>query len=398
MNFNLYIFGSNKGTYNQYPNDYTSSILSALCNEVDSSKAIIARDQNLMHYIYAENLGDSNILGICLIFNTAYVKQVNEIFNFLRGIIESTLLKDGRIIRYNRQGDIEFVNTNISDDIKSYEFVKTIINSRLDSDNNFGLTELRTIYNGLHNSEVVDGGVASSEIIKLQQKFNKIIIDYKCGIDEDLTRQVISGLQDEIVNLKNEIANQAQEITRLERTKKQFKKVIFLCVVLLCACVGLYFLYNTLDETKRNLENTTASLDNANETIKSQESRLTQNYYTISSLRTELTEQRRQKEEAQSALEGIKSFSPIVVTGTSCSLYSGEFTIEYYSFESETKSLTIRVYNQNTGRFYPDRTYSSFFEVGSGSLKLRLNYNFNPSDWHIFEIWHNGRLIGGGRY
>lgn len=202
MNFNLYIFGRNQGTYNQYPNDYTSSVLASLCSDIATSKAVITRDQNLMHYIYAENIGNHNVIGLCLIFNKAYIKHVSKLFNFLRGLLEVTLLKQGKIIRYNNEGDIEFVSTNLSDDIKSVDYVKTLINSKLDSDNNyFGVSELTTTFNGLHNSEIIDGNTANSEIIKLQQKFNKITIEYNHGIEEDLTKKVIQGLQSQISNL-----------------------------------------------------------------------------------------------------------------------------------------------------------------------------------------------------
>ncbi len=60
---------------------------------------------------------------------------------------------------------------------------------------------MTTTYNGLHNSEVIDGNTANSEILKLQQTFNKITIDYKKGIEEDLTKEVIAGLQSQISNL-----------------------------------------------------------------------------------------------------------------------------------------------------------------------------------------------------
>ena len=137
MNFNLYLFGKNKGKFNQYPNDYTSSIFADICSEIATSKSLIVRNQDLMHYIYAENLGNHNVIGVCLIFNKAYVKHVSKLFDFLRELIESTLLKQGKIIRYNKQGDIEFSSNNLSEDITLYKYVKNLIDSKLDSDNNY---------------------------------------------------------------------------------------------------------------------------------------------------------------------------------------------------------------------------------------------------------------------
>lgn len=399
MNFNLYLFGRNKGTYNQYPDDYTSSLLASFCADISSSKAMIVRDQNLMHYIYAENLGGSNVIGICLIFNKAYIKHISKIFNFMRGLVESTLLKQGKIIRYNNQGDIEFISTNLSDDVKSYDYVKALIDSKLDSDNNyFGVSELVTTFNGLHNSEVVDGNTANSEILKLQQKFNKITIDYRRGIDEDLTKKVISGLQAQISNLNKKIESQTQEISKLEKTKKQYKKVLFLFIILLCCCGGLYFLYTTLDETERNLQDTTERLNTATDSISTLNNTLTEKQNTIISLKNEVRDERLQKEAAQSTLDNIQSNCPFIITGTSCSLSSREYTVRYFTKESGSRNFKFKVIEEKSDRVYTEKSVSEYLDSGTGSFTVYFNRNFNTSDWYTFEIWDGNKIVGGSRH
>lgn len=399
MNFNLYLFGRNKGTYNQYPDDYTSSLLASFCSDVTSSKAMIVRDQNLMHYIYAENLGGSNVIGICLIFNKAYIKHVSKIFNFIRGLIESTLLKQGKIIRYNNQGYIEFTSTNLSDDVKAYDYIKTLVDSKLDSDNNyFGVSELTSTYNGLHNSEVVDGNTANSEILKLQQKYNKIIIEYKKGIEEDLTKKVITGLQSQISNLNKKIESQTQEISKLEKTKKQYRKVMFLVIVLLCCCGGLYFLYTTLDETERNLQDTTERLSIATDSISSLNNTLTQKQNAIISLKNEVREERQLKEAAQSTLENIQSNCPFLITGTSCTLSSREYIVRYFAKESGSRSFKIKVIEEKSGRVYTEKSVSEYLDSGTGSFTVYFNRSFNTSDWYTFEIWDGNKIVGGSRH
>lgn len=399
MNFNLYLFGRNKGTYNQYPDDYTSSLLASFCSDVTSSKAMIVRDQNLMHYIYAENLGESNVIGICLIFNKAYIKHVSKIFNFIRGLIESTLLKQGKIIRYNNQGYIEFTSTKLSDDVKAYDYIKTLVDSKLDSDNNyFGVSELTSTYNGLHNSEVVDGNTANSEMLKLQQKYNKIIIEYKKGIEEDLTKKVITGLQTQISNLNKKIESQTQEISKLEKTKKQYRKVMFLVIVLLCCCGGLYFLYTTLDETERNLQDTTERLSIATDSISSLNYTLTQKQNAIISLKNEVREERQLKEAAQSTLENIQSNCPFLITGTSCTLSSREYTVRYFAKESGSRSFKIKVIEEKSGRVYTEKSVSEYLDSGTGSFTVYFNRSFNTSDWYTFEIWDGNKIVGGSRH
>lgn len=360
---------------------------------------MIVRDQNLMHYIFAENLGGSNVIGICLIFNKAYIKHISKIFNFIRGLIESTLLKQGKIIRYNTQGDIEFTTTNLSDDVKTYEYIKNLVDSKLESDNNFfGVSELTNTYTGLHNSEVVDGNTANSEILKLQQKFNKITIDYKKGIEEDLTKKVIVGLQSQISNLNQKIESQTQEISKLEKAKKQYKKVMFLFIVLLCCCGGLYFLYTTLDETERNLQETAERLNIATDSIGSLNKTLTQKQNTIISLKNEVREERQQKEAAQSSLENIQSNCPFIITGTSCTLSSQEYTIRYFAKESGVRSFKIKVIEEKSGRVYTEKSVSEYIDSGTGSFTVYFNRSFNTSDWYTFEIWGDNKIIGGSRH
>ncbi len=394
VNFNLYLFGKNKGTYNQYPDDYTSSLLSSLCSDVESSKAMIVRDQNLMHYIYAENLGNSNIIGVCLIFNKAYIKYVSKIFNFLRSLIEATLLKQGKIIKYNSSGDIEFISLNLSDDIKSYDYIKALVNSKFDSENNyFGVSELTTTYNGLHNSEVVDGNIANSEILKLQQKFNKIIIDYKRGIEEDLTKKVITGLQSQISDLNQKIYSQSQEITKLEKAKKQYKKVMFLFIVVLCCCGGLYFLYTTLDETERNLQNTTARLNTATDSIGVLKNTIAQKQNTIFSLNNEVREERMQKEAVQSKLENILSNYPFIVT--SCEVNADRIDFDYYCEEEKEITVTLKAINS---REIVSNSHTLTYYNGGGSKSLYFNKRLNTSQYYYVVIIYDGHIIAGKRW
>lgn len=393
MNFNLYIFGRNQGAYNQYPNDYTSSILTSLCSDVASSKAVIIRDQNLMHYIYAENIGNHNVIGLCLIFNKAYIKHVSKLFNFLRGLLESTLLKQGKIIRYNNEGDIEFVSTNLSNDLKSIDYVRTLVNSKLDSVNNYlGVSELTTTFNGLHNSEIIDGNTANSEIIKLQQKCNKITIEYNRGIEEDLTKKVIQGLQTQISTLNLKILNQDKIISQLEKTKKQYKKVLFLIFVLICACIGLYFLYV-------NLNNTQDQLDTANNTISEKESIIEGKNSTISNLRDSVSSleyslnlEVKAKEKVESSLQSICLYSPFAVT--SCEVNANQFKFDYYSPEEKEVTVILKAVNENNSEIVTS-SHSLTFYKGTGTKCLDFYRRLDTSQYYYVVLIYDGHIVAG---
>ena len=396
MNFNLYLFGKNKGKFNQYPNDYTSSIFADICSEIATSKSLIVRNQDLMHYIYAENLGNHNVIGVCLIFNKAYVKHVSKLFDFLRELIESTLLKQGKIIRYNEQGDIEFSSNNLSEDITLYKYVKNLIDSKLDSDNNyFGVSELTTTFNGLQNSVIVDGNTTNTEIIKIQQKVNKITIEYNKGIEDDLTKKVITRLQAHIVTLEKKIADQEKTITKLEKTRKQYKKVLFLVFVLLCACVGLYYLHD-------NLNNTLDQLDYANNTISEKESIIVEKDAAITSLRESvssleynLDRETTAKEKIESSLQKVCSYSPFVVT--SSDVTSTRFKFDYYSLKEKEITVTLKAINEKNNEIITG-THTLTFYKGSGTKSLDFYRKLDPSQYYYVVLIYDGYIVAGQRW
>lgn len=354
---------------------------------------MIVRDQNLMYYIYAENLGNSNIIGTCIVFNKAYVRHVSKIFNFLRGLIESTLLKQGKIIKYNAQGDIEFITFNISDDVKSYDFIKTLVNSKLDADNNyFGVSELTSTYNGIHNSEVIDGNTANSEILKLQGKYNTIIIDYKKGIDEDATKKVINALQSQISDLNGKIATQTEKISKLEKAKKQYKKVLILSMVLILACGGLFFLYGTLNKTERDLEETTVRLKEAKKSIKSLNNTVKQKQNTIFSLKNEVRYERMQKEDAQNVLGKINAYYPFVII--SGEVDSEKYSFKYYCSEEKEITVTLKAINDRNSQIISN-THTLTFYKGGGEKNLYFNRRLDSSQYYYVVLMYEGKVIGG---
>lgn len=407
MNFSLYLFGQDqRGTYSQYPDDYTSSRLSALCVEVTTSKGWIIRDHDLVHYIYAENLGNSCVLGICLIFNKAYVKRVGKFFDFLRNIVENTLLNQGKIIAHNEHGDIEFVGPRICEDTRSYSYVKELINAALESDNNrYRVTHLITSYNGLHNQKTVDGTAFDSEIQRIQHEFNKIIIDFQRSINENKTQKTILALQESIADLNGTIETQRKEIDELIRTKKQYRNIIFLFVVLLGCCVGLGFLYNNLTRTEQILSDTKQKLSVATDSIKALRLEIFDINKTISVLNNEksrlneqLSEEQRLKADAQSKLNSITSGKSFIATDATCSHGSRWYKVSYYATDSGSQSFTLKIFKESTGEVYVTKSFTEYIYEGAHSFTVQYNGYFDTSRWYKFEVWSGNRLIIGGRY
>ncbi len=349
-----------------------------------------------MHYIYAENIGNHNVIGMCLIFNKAYIKHVSKLFNFIRGLFESTLLKQSKIIRYNTDGDIEFVSSNLSDDIKSIDYVKALVNSKLDSHNNyFGVSELNTTYNGLHNSETIDGNTANSEIIKLQQKFNKITIEYDRGIEEDSTKKVIQGLQSEILDLNQKIVSQEKIISQLEKTKKQYKQVLFLIFILSCACIGLYFLYVNLNDTQNQLEIANTTISEKESIIVGKNSAISHLSDSVSNLKYNLNREVKAKQKIENSLKSICKYTPFAVTG--CEVYSNQFKFDYFCPEGKEVTVTLKAINESNHEIISSSHSITLYE-GTGSKTLDFYKRLDMSHYYYVILMYNGHIIAGRRW
>lgn len=141
----------------------------------------------------------------------------------------------------------------------------------------------------------------------------------------------------------------------------------------------IIFLYTTLDETERNLQDTTERLNTATDSIGSLNNTLTQKQNTILSLKNDVREERQQKEAAQSALENIQSNCPFIITGTSCSLSSKEYTVRYFAKESGSRDFKIKVIEEKSNRIYTEKSISEYIESGTGSFTVYFNHSFNTS-------------------
>lgn len=401
MNFNLYLFGKNKGAYNQYPDDYTSSFLNGVCSDINGSCGIVYRDHNLMHYIYAENFGDGNILGVCLIFNKAYLKRATKLFGFFRELFETTLLKQGRIIRYNSEGKVEFKEPLIKDNIKSYEYIKSLIDTKLDShENPFKVVELTSVYNGVKNSETVEVEINDYVLNKLCDTYNRIKIDYKQGIENDEFNKLILQYQETIKAGNETIDFQKEQIKRLEKARKQYRYVMFLCIVLIASLVGIYLLYEYQKKTERDLLDRTTELNTANSTIRDQNETIDRNNIKISGLQKDLREEEAKREVAEKTLAIIQGSCPFLITSSSSNLSERTYTVNYIWLpeESETVTVKIKVYNERTGSLYTQKAIVEDVSHGSGTFTLSFGTNFNTKDWYTFEVWIGDKLVGGSRH
>ena len=78
MNYSLYLFGTNKGAYIQYPSDGEEAFLRPLCASAKGTQLTVHRKDALTHFAFFRQLGSdsSQVFGICLVTNGVYIKDI----------------------------------------------------------------------------------------------------------------------------------------------------------------------------------------------------------------------------------------------------------------------------------------------------------------------------------
>ena len=109
MNFSLYIFGTPKGRYSQFPNDYTASFLRSLQESFQGDSCLtVFRDHDLVHYAYVERLTEKECIGLCLILNKSQVTCPLKLKKLFGTAVEQLLVETGRILEFADNGALRF--------------------------------------------------------------------------------------------------------------------------------------------------------------------------------------------------------------------------------------------------------------------------------------------------
>ncbi len=400
MNFNYYLFGNPQGQYNQYPDDYTASILNIVRTDVKYSRLVIHRDMDIMHYIYIEPLDDNNYIGMGILFNKAYIKKPHGLISLFRSVIDNVLIQSGEIIRYTSKGDLQYNVIRISDRLSEYEKVKSYINSYLEKNKSaLCLEQLASTYNGIKKTGTLDTSASDAEIVSEMSKYNTLFIESTGPKKQNYIDTVIVGLRTQNENSQNRINELSLEINKLNKTKKQYKVVLCLFFLILCCGVGIYFLND-------NLVNTQGQLDEANSTISeqlleiaNQQDTIKRDNQTITSLISEKRNLQDRCNEAEGKLDNITSVintrQPIIITGTSINWNSGYLSFDYYSFKEESIAITIRTYNED-GYSYV-RTENIYVYNGAGHESIYAG-RLNGGKWYSFVLSIGNTIIGGDRH
>lgn len=417
MNFNLYIFGTPKGRYNQYPDDYIASTLTGIQDNTEGTRLVIHREMNLIHYVFSERIDKSNIIGFCLIFNKAYVQKPKQLIALFRYLIEKNLIESGQILKYSQDGVLQYNISAFSDNIKEYDRIKSALNREFDNNTSrYGISPLSTIYNGTKTTEYVGADATDAQILSVTSKCNTVIIDSKVGVAHGQIEQVMAYLRNENEKANMRINQLQNDITLLNRQKKQYRFVAILFLFLLGCGVGLFFLNDSLNATRNNLANANKTIDIQQDSLNNRQARinvLRENVKTLEtrnrrlqsekedlesekqSLQSQYDEECELRSELENKLSAVSSTHPLVVTSNTFNFSTGRFQFDYYGIQSKYVNLSIKAYGN--GKSY-ESSGQLYVYSGRNNASIYLDKNLDNSVYYYFFLYADNKLIGAGRY
>lgn len=395
MNSSTYIFGELSNGYSQYPEDSSSNLIKDIQDQcVAPSQLIIHRDENMMYYIYIRKFDKNKYIGFAIAINGYYFTQFQPLFSLFEKEIEE-LVETGVIISLSDNGDI---TSNLTSLKSEEEEVMSVINSLNVKVNN--LRDLRKL-------PPVDFSVAISsrklfkdtdnafEIANASYRFGFTIVLKESDYDTIRTtsfKNVLKNLNADKNALIKENEELKEQNRKIQRQKKQFKKVVFLVLIVLACGVGIYFL-------NEDLNNTQNRLDTANNTISEKESIITTNNLTISDLRDSvrtleysLNREIKAKEEAESSLQSICTYSPFAVTG--CEVNADQFSFDYFCPEEKEVTVTLKAVNERNNEIVTSSHLLTFYK-GTGSKCLDFYRRLNSSQYYYVILIYDGHIVAG---
>ncbi len=396
MNITVYLFGEFSEGYNQYLEDNSSDIFQKITSQAKSkSQVVIHRDGNLMYYVYLRKLENAKYIGLCVVVNGLYISDIDRLFSLFEKTILNIVTK-GKILRFNEKGDI------VSCVSKLY-LSKNEIDSITDELRD-GFEQLNPYSKKLPpvNFAVGNDSVASfsknGDLDKIISSSYSNAYTYisKSGSDPLNSYQVvIKQLSQDNTRLSKKIQTLESNIKTIQRQKKQIKYVIFLILLVLGCCGGIYFMNENLNNTQNQLDNANDIIDHNRIEIINKNSKIDSLNTDVYSLQQTCEVERNKRIKAEDNLDKISSIYPFIVTESSVS--SSSFNFDYYASEERNVTVTLKAINENTSEVVTNSHNLTFYK-GGGTKNLNFNYSLNSNYYYYVVLIYDGKIIAGKRW
>lgn len=316
INSSVYFFGELYSGYMQYPEDSSSYILGKIISNCKAqTQLVIRRDENLIYYCYIRKLLNNKYVGVSIVINGFYSKNVTKLFPLFENTIEK-LATQGSIIRFSNEGNIIPCDKTLKE---QEEDIDSISSNILKEFTSIGIMDKLPIVNyaiakdSIKTLSVTDD---ENEIARSTYTYGYTYIykdvDYNT-VRVDSYSSVLGRVNNENSELKKKNIELKQENQKIRRQKKQFRNVIFLFLILILCCIGLYFLYDNLTNTKGQLYDANGTIHRQTQVIQKKKEKISYLNNTITSLQGQLENEKNERFSLERKLDKVCSSYPFIV-------------------------------------------------------------------------------------
>ena len=388
INSSVYFFGELSSGYIQYPEDSTSHILGKIISNCKAqTQLVIRRDENLIYYCYIRKLLNNKYVGVSIVVNGFYTKNVTKLFSLFENTIEK-LATQGSIICFSNDGNIIPCDKTLKEQEEDIDSISSNLSKEFTS---IGIMDKLPIVNyavakdSIKTLSVTDD---ENEIARSTYTYGYTYIykdvDYNT-VRVDSYSSILGRVNNENSELRKKNIELKQENQKIRRQKKQFRNVIFLFFILKLCCIGLYFLYS-------NLANTQGQLYDANGTIHRQTQVIQKKNNSITSLQGQLENEKNERFNIERKLEKVCSSYPFIVTN--CTVSSTEFSFDYYTTEEKEITVTLKAVNNRNSEVVTN-THTDTYYKGGGHKSFPFSYSLNSSNYYYVVLFYDGEIIAG---
>ena len=398
MNCSAYFFRELTDTGCQcYPEDgYVGDLIAKILSDNPSGlgRLVIHRDGRLMYYTYSKHVNPDETVGFCVVVNGGMLIDLRKVVAAMEETLSQMVMR-GVAVMLLDDGKLRCLSGELSGMESGVRDALAFLRYRLDRQED-NITRLPPVYPAVDGNSVAYAGITdpSDDITGLLLENAYVVVDVGGGFDEPMMAHFRDRLET-LDTRRNEDAEKIgrlqSEIAKLKRQKRQFRYVLVVSVVALLCFIGLANSLSNLSRTKEELRDS-AELSSV------REKELKAAKLTIDSLNDVAWTLNRSLEWKEHEIREISDFSPIIIGKTSCNLAGGVYGIDFYSFVEGSKTITIKVY-QDDGGLYTTLSETIQLEKGTDSYSFYdFRKIFNPGLWYTFEIWIGDRLVGGSRH
>lgn len=395
----VFIFGELANGYSQYPNDSTSEIFKKqFLNSKAQTQVAIHRDGNLMYYSYIRKLDGNRYIGISVVLTAILLTKIDGLFSIFERIIE-IMANKGLIIHYAENGDLTTSTKYLYESSEDIAVISEKLNTLF-----AGLLSSARELPHIDYSIEKDSSCSFSEndnineIVKATHSFSYTYIykdkDYNT-VQINSYKSVLSRINETNLSLRKENKELQDKNQEILRQKKQFRNVILLILVVIGCGVGIYILYDNLNNTQGQLDEANNTIVEKNNVIDSKNNRINYLKSSIDSLQKEYNEEHNRKVALEERLTKVCSSNPFIVT--SCSVGSEEFSFDYYADEEKDVTVTLKAINEKNSEIVSN-SHSITVYKGTGSKKLHFHYKLSGSEYYYVVLMYDGHVIAGKRW